>query len=293
MKTGPKLQFIALVAIYSFAFAACNNNGAPPAKFTVGGSVVNLAGTAGGLVLQDNLQNNLPVNANGSFSFPMAVPSGAPYSITIAAQPSNPPQTCGVTNGSGTAIGNITNIQINCGHNEWAWMNGPDTVSGTAVYGTIGVPSANNNPGPRQTPATWTDVSGNFWLFGGGGNGYPSVGLSGWLNDLWKYSNGQWTWISGSFQGDQPGIYGERPRPPILPALARMPWRGPIHQAISGSSAATAWIPLCGQVYWVTRGGTATENGRGFPEAWSSTKVRRTARKACSPPATFQAVAAS
>jgi hypothetical protein len=91
-----------------------NNNVAPPAKFTVGGTVVNLAGTAGGLVLQDNLQNNLAVNANGAFTFATAVPSNTAYSVTISAQPSNPGQTCGVINGSGTATANITNIQVNC-----------------------------------------------------------------------------------------------------------------------------------------------------------------------------------
>jgi len=37
---------------------------------------------------------------------------------------------------------------------------------------------------------------GNLWLFGG--SGYISSGPSGGLlNDLWEYSNGQWTWMSG------------------------------------------------------------------------------------------------
>jgi hypothetical protein len=103
MKTASKLKLAAVLAISSLAFAGCNNNGAPPAKFTIGGSVVNLAGTAGGLVLQDNLQNNLAVNAKGTFTFATALPSNTAYSVTISAQPSNPAQTCGVINGSGTA----------------------------------------------------------------------------------------------------------------------------------------------------------------------------------------------
>ena len=121
MKTTSKLKLAAVLAIYCFAFLGCNNSGAPPAKFTVGGTVVNLAGAAGGLVLQDNLQNNLAVNANGTFTFPNSVASNTDYSVTISAQPSNPAQTCGVINGSGAATANITNIQVNCGHNEWAW----------------------------------------------------------------------------------------------------------------------------------------------------------------------------
>ncbi len=32
--------------------------------------------------------------------------------------------------------------------------------------------------------------------------------LEGTLNDLWKYSNGNWTWISGSNSTDIYGVYG-------------------------------------------------------------------------------------
>ncbi|MGA7187708.1 MAG: hypothetical protein WBY66_04350, partial [Candidatus Acidiferrales bacterium] len=224
------------------SLAGCNNNGASPAKFTIGGSVVNLAGTAGGLVLQNNLQSNLTVNANGSFTFATPVASGAPYSITIATQPSNPAQTCGVTNGSGTATANITNIQINCGHNEWAWVNGPSTVGGTAVYGTIGVPSANNNPGPRQTPATWTDSSGNFWLFGGYLLTPQTYVLT---NDLWKFSSGQWTWMGGSSSGNQAGTYGALG----VPAMSNVP---------GGRYYAATWTDTLGNL-WLF-GGTGLDS---------------------------------
>jgi hypothetical protein len=158
MKTALKLELAVVLAISSFVFAGCNNNtGAPPATFTVGGIVVNLAGTDGGLVLQDNLHNNLAVNATGTFTFATAVPSDSDYRVTISAQPSNPARTCGVINGSGTVTANIRNIQVICGQNEWTWVKGPNSVDGTAVHGIVGVPSASNNPGPRQTPATWTD----------------------------------------------------------------------------------------------------------------------------------------
>ena len=30
------------------------------------------------------------------------------------------------------------------------------------------------------------------------------------LNDLWKYSNGSWTWISGNNTIDAPGVYGTK-----------------------------------------------------------------------------------
>ena len=89
--------------------------------------------------------------------------------------------------------------------NEWTWMGGPQTQpeSGTTgVYGTLGVASASNMPGSREDAASWTDPSGNLWLYGGYGVGSTSVvGTSdlGALADVWKYSpsTGEWTWMSG------------------------------------------------------------------------------------------------
>jgi len=63
-----------------------------------------------GLVLQDNGGNNPPVAASGSFTFTTAVASGGAYAVTVLTQPSNPVQNCVVTNGSGNASANITNV---------------------------------------------------------------------------------------------------------------------------------------------------------------------------------------
>jgi len=248
MKTTSKLKLAAVLAIYCFAFLGCNNSGAPPAKFTVGGTVVNLAGAAGGLVLQDNLQNNLAVNANGTFTFPNSVASNTDYSVTISAQPSNPAQTCGVINGSGTATANITNIQVNCGHNEWAWVKGPNSVSGTAVYGTIGVPAASNNPGPRQTPATWTDASGNFWLFGGNVFANQTYSL---MNDLWEFRSGEWTWVGGLSTGSPGGTYGSLG----VPAVTNFP---------GGRYLAATWTDASGNL-WLFGGDGVDSAGQGGP----------------------------
>ena len=35
------------------------------------------------------------------------------------------------------------------------------------VYGTKGVPAAANVPGARDESISWTDSTGNLWLFGG------------------------------------------------------------------------------------------------------------------------------
>jgi N-acetylneuraminic acid mutarotase len=68
---------------------------------------------------------------------------------------------------------------------EWTWMGGSNAVNATGIYGTQGVAAATNMPGARNTPATWMDVSGNVWLFGG--LGVDSTGaVSVDMNDLWK-----------------------------------------------------------------------------------------------------------
>lgn len=59
MNAAPKCVYVAVLAVSSFAFVACNNSSAPLAKFRIGGTVANLAGTAGGLVLEDNLHTDL------------------------------------------------------------------------------------------------------------------------------------------------------------------------------------------------------------------------------------------
>jgi N-acetylneuraminic acid mutarotase len=92
---------------------------------------------------------------------------------------------------------------------QWTWVGGPNTANGTGVYGTQGVAAAANIPAPRDTAATWTDRSGNLWLFGGEW-WIASPGEARRLNDLWKYSlsSGQWTWVAGTNTLDAPPVYG-------------------------------------------------------------------------------------
>jgi hypothetical protein len=94
---------------------------------------------------------------------------------------------------------------------EWTWVDGADLADQPASYGTEGMPSPSNIPGPRYQATSWTDPAGNFWLFGG--LGLDSQAVRGSLNDLWKYADGQWTWMGGSDRCCQPGIYGTRGKP--------------------------------------------------------------------------------
>ncbi len=91
---------------------------------------------------------------------------------------------------------------------QWTWVGGSNTTNQNGVYGTKGVAAASNQPGARQGSISWTDASGNIWLFGG--QGYAASGSANLLNDLWKYNTntGQWTWMGGSNTIDQPGVYG-------------------------------------------------------------------------------------
>jgi hypothetical protein len=89
---------------------------------------------------------------------------------------------------------------------EWTWVSGPRIGGQNGNYGTLGVPSANGIPGARFESVSWTDATGNFWLFGG--LGFDSVGSEASLNDLWKYSAGKWTWVGGSAVANKNGTYG-------------------------------------------------------------------------------------
>jgi len=113
--------------------------------------------------------------------------------------------------------------------NEWTWMGGGGTFTCQpnsvfcglpGVYGTLGTPAAGNIPGTRDSTSTWTDRSGDLWLFGGDGS--DASGNLGVLNDLWKFdpATSQWTWMGGSStvpvscldnpggECSQPGVYG-------------------------------------------------------------------------------------
>jgi N-acetylneuraminic acid mutarotase len=102
---------------------------------------------------------------------------------------------------------------------EWTWMSGSNTVNQPGVYGRKGVPAAGNVPGARYEAASWTDLRGNLWLFGG--EGYDGYGTAGQLNDLWRYapSTGEWTMMSGSNVANQSGVRG----PLGVPSASNVP----------------------------------------------------------------------
>ena len=99
---------------------------------------------------------------------------------------------------------NFTGSNYTTTTGTWTRVGGDTGVNG--VNGA-GVYSGTPFPGARVSPVTWTDASGNFWLFGG--YGYDDAGAVGFLNDLWKYvPGGAWTFVSGSSTSNQNGVYG-------------------------------------------------------------------------------------
>jgi hypothetical protein len=81
--------------------------------FTIGGTVSGLSGV--GMVLANNGGDLLPVSVNDRYTFGTAVPSGRPYAVTVATQPTSPLQRCDVSSGSGVVGGtNVTGITVSC-----------------------------------------------------------------------------------------------------------------------------------------------------------------------------------
>ncbi|AKU95068.1 Hypothetical Protein AKJ09_01732 [Labilithrix luteola] len=105
---------------------------APP-TFSVGGTVKGLLGT--GLVLQNNLGDDIPIAKDGSFSFGQKLTAGAKFSVSIKAQPTAPSQSCTVSGESGTiASGNVTTVLVNCTTDKFS-LGG--TVSGVVGAGLV------------------------------------------------------------------------------------------------------------------------------------------------------------
>lgn len=133
---------------------------------------------------------------------------------------------------------------------KWAWISGsssiPTSTTGQpGVYGSLGVAEAGNTPGGRVASVSWTDSTGNLWLFGG--EGYDSTGVNGKLNDLWRFapSSQEWVWVGGSNtvpasnQG-QTGVYGKLG----VPAAATAP---------GGRWGANSWTDGTGK-FWLFGG---------------------------------------
>jgi hypothetical protein len=126
------------------------------------------------------------------------------------------------------------------------------------VYGAKGTPAPTNLPGGRWGATAHKDASGNVWLFGGFGLSGSSATV-GLLNDLWKYSGGQWTWMSGSNALNQDGVYGTQ----NVAAATNVP---------GGRQASVSWIDNTGN-FWLFGGYNLSSTGQpnAFNDLWEFT----------------------
>src|SRR5580658_1682730 len=92
---------------------------------------------------------------------------------------------------------------------RWSWITGDSTGFSPVnnSQGTAGI------PGARYAQSSWTDAAGNFWIFGG--YGVDGTGQLGLLNDVWEFNfaKQEWTWITGSQQANNGGVYGTQGQP--------------------------------------------------------------------------------
>ncbi|MCB1193116.1 MAG: chitobiase/beta-hexosaminidase C-terminal domain-containing protein [Leptospiraceae bacterium] len=109
-----KKSLIPLLGLFGFA-----NSSASTTEYKIGGIVSGLQGQ--GLVLQNNGGDDLAVSSDGSFTFSTLQAPASTYNVTIATQPTNPTQTCTISNESGTVVdSDITSIAISCITNEYS-----------------------------------------------------------------------------------------------------------------------------------------------------------------------------
>jgi len=88
-------------------------NDPPLSSLTISGTVSGLSGS--GLVLQNNLGDDLSISANGVFSFATALNDGELYQVTASGQPTTPEQHCIIANAIGKLAGaNVSDVQVNC-----------------------------------------------------------------------------------------------------------------------------------------------------------------------------------
>jgi hypothetical protein len=132
-----------------------------PVKFSIGGTVVGLAGS--GRVLQNNSGDSLAVSANGGFTFITSISSGSAYSVTVLTQPTNPSQNCVVSNGASTATANVTNVVVTCSTTPSAAVdlvvNGSFEANNFFIERS-GVPRVDDVNG--SAPTGWTRDSGDL-----------------------------------------------------------------------------------------------------------------------------------
>jgi hypothetical protein len=136
--------------------------------------------------------------------------------------------------------------------NQWTLVAG-STTPNVAPTGSVGVSSTTATPGSRYGSATWTDLNGDFWLFGGYNGNY--------LADLWKYEivTNEWTLVKKLVGNYGYGYYGTM----SVPSSTNCP---------GGRYSPESWTDLQGNL-WLYGGignscFTVSPNSGGLGDLW-------------------------
>lgn len=89
---------------------------------------------------------------------------------------------------------------------HWTWIAGGQENDREPAFGTKGVASPTNTPGPRTSHSSAVFADGALYLFGG-----TVTGQSNDWNDLWRFDLAtlMWTWIEGASVPNESSIYPE------------------------------------------------------------------------------------
>jgi photosystem II stability/assembly factor-like uncharacterized protein len=137
--------------------------------YTVGGMVSGLTGS--GLVLQNNGGDDLAIMTNGGFIFPTALASWASYSVTVHTQPTNPAQTCLVSNGTGSFVSDVTDVNVQCFDSSQStkqfeetsyYLNDVDFIS-SSVGWAVGDPHWDQNAKAYTSTIIRSNDGGETW----------------------------------------------------------------------------------------------------------------------------------
>ncbi len=80
--------------------------------YSIGGTITGVAGP--GLSLTLSGIDTIADAGNGAFAFMTRVAHGGMYTVGVLTRPTAPSQVCTVSNATGTAVANVTNVGVNC-----------------------------------------------------------------------------------------------------------------------------------------------------------------------------------
>jgi hypothetical protein len=108
---------------------SCTANTNP--RHSISGSITGISGT---VVLQDNSRDDLTMSADGTFKFPLQIPQGSVYRVTVKSAAGFQSQTCQFQNASGVVPDHdVSNVQVTCNAN----IGLQASVSGLSATGSV------------------------------------------------------------------------------------------------------------------------------------------------------------